>query len=107
MLKPPGVEDDEELSEHLPFRRPIHRMQSFIDEYGKLPKHKSAIRSFKDATVNYFHSLTLVAIANSFVDSIPLIRCLKEYKIRNYLLGDILSGMTVAIMHIPQGKSNM
>ncbi|CAF4405357.1 unnamed protein product [Rotaria magnacalcarata] len=33
----------------------------------------------------------------------PIIRCIKNYKIRQYLVPDISSGVTVAIMPIPQG----
>ena len=40
-----------------------------------------------------------------FFNKIPLIRCLKEYKFRKYLFGDIISGITIAIMHIPQGMA--
>ncbi|CAF3504424.1 unnamed protein product [Rotaria socialis] len=94
---------DEDLSEHLPYRRPRFRMQSFIDEYGVVPPRKSPVRRLRDYAKNYWHNLNSVGVANSFLESIPLIRCLREYKIRKYLLGDILAGITVAIMHIPQG----
>lgn len=98
---------DEELSDHLPYRRPRARMQSIISEYGILPPRKSPIKRLKESTTSYFRSLTLVGIANAFLESIPFIRCIKEYKIKKYLLGDILAGITVGIMHIPQGKSNI
>ncbi|CAM4840736.1 unnamed protein product [Rotaria magnacalcarata] len=94
---------DEDLSEHLPYRRPRFRMQSLIDEYGVLPPRKSPVRRLRDYAKKYWHNLNSADVANSFLESIPLIRCLKEYKIRKYLIGDILAGITVAIMHIPQG----
>jgi hypothetical protein len=95
---------DEELSErhHHTYQR--LRIQSLIDQYGVVPPHKSTIHRLKTCANKYYQSLSFVAVANAFLDSIPLIRCLKEYKIRKYLVGDILAGMTVAIMHIPQGK---
>lgn len=34
----------------------------------------------------------------------PCINIMKNYKIREDLSGDIISGLTVGIMHIPQGK---
>ena len=34
----------------------------------------------------------------------PFIAILKNYKIRQDLTGDIIAGLTVGIMHIPQGK---
>ncbi|XP_047349970.1 solute carrier family 26 member 10-like [Vespa velutina] len=37
--------------------------------------------------------------------SIPLISWLPEYNWRNNILGDIVAGITVAVMHIPQGMA--
>lgn len=34
----------------------------------------------------------------------PVFQWLSQYNIKNDLVGDIISGCTVAIMHIPQGK---
>lgn len=35
---------------------------------------------------------------------IPVLKWLPEYSIKDYLPGDISAGITVAVMHIPQGK---
>ena len=43
-------------------------------------------------------------IASLFLRRIPILSWLPKYSPRNDLVGDILSGFTVAIMHIPQGK---
>ena len=79
------------------------RLQSFIEEHGA-PRTKisTKIRA-KNVCVQFCNKLTWVMILNAILDRIPIIRCLKEYKIRSYLFGDIISGITVAIMHIPQG----
>lgn len=34
---------------------------------------------------------------------IPVIKWLPDYSIKNYLPGDVTAGITVAVMHIPQG----
>lgn len=36
----------------------------------------------------------------------PVFAWLSEYNIKNDLVGDIVSGCTVAVMHIPQGNSH-
>jgi hypothetical protein len=95
---------DEELSERQRYTHQRIRTQSLIDQYGVAPPHQSTIHRLKACAKKCYQNLSFVAVANAFLDSIPLIRCLKEYKIREYLVGDILAGMTVAIMHIPQGK---
>ena len=37
----------------------------------------------------------------------PFLAIMKNYKIREDLMGDVISGLTVGIMHIPQGKCCM
>ena len=37
-------------------------------------------------------------------DFIPIVKWLPEYPIKKNLIGDFLSGFTIAVMHIPQGK---
>jgi len=96
--------NDEELSERQHYTHQRLRIQSLIDQYGVVPSHQSRTHRLKACAKKYCQNLSFVDVANAFLNSIPLIRCLKEYNIRKYLLGDILAGITVAIMHIPQGK---
>ena len=35
----------------------------------------------------------------------PFLDIMKNYKIKQDLMGDVISGLTVGIMHIPQGRS--
>lgn len=37
---------------------------------------------------------------------VPVLKWLPEYSIKNYLPGDVTAGITVAVMHIPQGESS-
>jgi hypothetical protein len=37
-------------------------------------------------------------------DLIPIIQWLPHYKWRHDIIGDLIAGITVAVMHIPQGK---
>ena len=40
---------------------------------------------------------------STLLERIPILSWLPKYNIRKNLPGDIISGFTVAIMHIPQG----
>lgn len=42
---------------------------------------------------------------NILLSIFPVLSWLSQYNIKNDLIGDVISGCTVAIMHIPQGKS--
>ncbi|CAF4633590.1 unnamed protein product, partial [Rotaria magnacalcarata] len=57
--------------------------------------------------MNYCRRLDFFYFLNALLDMMPIIRCIKNYKIRQYLLPDISSGVTVAIMPIPQAKDNI
>jgi hypothetical protein len=79
------------------------RLQSFIDQYGTIRPRLSTLTRTKNHLRKVYNTLSLVYIINGLLDRIPLIRCLKEYNIRHNLFGDVIAGITVAIMHIPQG----
>jgi hypothetical protein len=79
------------------------RTQSFVDRYGVEEPHLSSIDHVKHYFKKQCASFSFICCLNKFLDKIPLIRCLTEYNIRKNLFGDIIAGITVAIMHIPQG----
>ena len=80
------------------------RLQSFVDRYGNEELEISSTDRTKQYVRKKCSSLNFECCINAFLNKIPIIRCLKEYNIRKNLFEDIISGITVAIMHIPQGK---
>ncbi|CAF3537398.1 unnamed protein product [Rotaria sordida] len=80
-------------------------LQSFIDQYGIIKSRTPTINRIKNHLNKFYNTFSCISIINALLDRIPIIRCLKEYKIRKYLFGDIIAGITVAIMHIPQGMA--
>lgn len=38
-------------------------------------------------------------------DRVPIISWLPRYRLRKWILGDTVAGLTVGVLHIPQGKS--
>jgi hypothetical protein len=96
--------EDRQLSvpvEHIPQNL---RLQSFVDRYGVDEPHLSVPDHIQHYVKKQCVSLRFLYCLNALLDMIPLLRCLKEYNIRKNLYGDIIAGITVAIMHIPQGK---
>lgn len=45
-------------------------------------------------------------VKKSIFSFLPFINIMKAYNIKEDLMGDVISGLTVGIMHIPQGKTN-
>ncbi|CAF1253318.1 unnamed protein product [Adineta steineri] len=81
------------------------RLQSFVDRYGIEEEQISSIDRAKQYVRKKCSSLTMECCLNAFLNKIPLIRCLYEYNVRKNLFGDVIAGITVAIMHIPQGMA--
>ncbi|CAF3556212.1 unnamed protein product [Rotaria sordida] len=98
-------EEDGELTAAEPSTPRSRRLQSFVDEYGTYRPHLSRIDHIKRYLKKQFATFTFLCCLNSVLDKIPLLRCLKEYNIRKNLFGDIIAGIIVAIMHIPQGMA--
>ncbi len=101
--------DNERSREYVSLPEKAHRnhlrLQSFVDRYGTEDPQVSPGGRVKNYVRKKCSSLTFEYCINAFFNKIPLIRCLKEYKIRKNLFGDIIAGITVAIMHIPQGMA--
>ncbi|KAL5290573.1 SLC26A2 family protein [Megaselia abdita] len=69
-----------------------------IQNTGYEAKDKSILFGLKQ----YFAHLRFWSI---FSGIIPIVQWLPKYSFKNYLVGDIIAGVTVAVMHIPQGMA--
>lgn len=58
-----------------------------------------------DKPPSYTQRMSNIRVSRIFFSFFPIFKWLPQYSIKNDLFGDIISGCTVAIMHIPQGKS--
>ncbi|VDM60661.1 unnamed protein product [Angiostrongylus costaricensis] len=71
----------------------------------ELPKDKaSAWRKMMAITTKYWRPFTSPHnLASTIVSFMPILHWLPKYKIKSNLLHDIIGGLTVGIMHVPQG----
>ena len=44
---------------------------------------------------------------NFVLDQIPVLRWLPKYNLKENLVGDIMSGFTISVLHLPQVKKNI
>lgn len=99
--------ENEASDERQPMSNDSHqhlRLRSFIDRYGIEQQPLSKIEWIRRYATKKCSSFNIARCIDGFFNHIPLIRCLVKYNIRQDLFGDIVAGITVAIMHIPQGK---
>lgn len=52
------------------------------------------------------NSIRQFSLLHFILKLIPVLKWLPEYSIKEYLPGDVTAGITVAVMHIPQGEFN-
>ena len=43
---------------------------------------------------------------NLFLDQVPVLRWLPKYDFKQNLLGDLMAGFTISVLHLPQVKTN-
>ncbi|KAH1011657.1 solute carrier family 26 member 10 isoform X2 [Dendroctonus ponderosae] len=85
-------------SPELHVERPIYQIQ----DLHKDTLYEKPYSTVKTKAASYCNS---IHPAQCLLDRIPLLRWLPEYSWKKSFLSDIISGITVAIMHIPQGMA--
>lgn len=53
---------------------------------------------------NIRHSFAKFSFVQFLLKLVPVLKWLPKYSIKDSLAGDLAAGMTVAVMHIPQGN---
>lgn len=82
----------------LAVKRPVYRQ----DELHRVCKYAKPKRNLTGEMSMKWKKLSMVGVLKK---SLPLIAWLPEYDWRRDILGDIVAGITVAVMHIPQGMA--
>lgn len=78
----------------------VYNTEKFEEtDYSKIKKYVGA---YKRKTISKLKEPK--TYVNYLFERVPILRWLPKYKLKEYLLPDILSGLTVGIMNIPQVK---
>ncbi|CAC5369646.1 unnamed protein product [Mytilus coruscus] len=91
------INGGEMLSDNLQLSRSLKTQSELYEFYGK-PKRSS--RSFSE---NIKEKCTLSKLCAFLLSLFPVINVIRTYKVRKYILDDIISGLSVACLHFPQG----
>ncbi|XP_011502509.1 PREDICTED: solute carrier family 26 member 10-like [Ceratosolen solmsi marchali] len=79
-------------------RRPIYKQ----DDLNKFGLYSNPKKMLSTKITNYLQKIKPTSYIK---DIIPIIRWLPEYHWKHDLFGDLIAGITVAVMHIPQGMA--
>ncbi|XP_049825234.1 prestin-like isoform X2 [Aethina tumida] len=82
----------------LQIKRPVYQ----IEELHRDTQYEKPRKSFRTSCKNAFES---VSCTSCLLNTVPILKWLPEYSWKNSFVSDIISGITVAIMHIPQGMA--
>lgn len=88
----------------LKVERPVLNQVDFDDRHAPNTKRKLSAR---DRVASFGRSQCKCSgerLKRFFLNRLPFIGIMKNYKVREWLLGDIVAGLTVGIMHLPQGN---
>ncbi|KAL1500850.1 hypothetical protein ABEB36_006276 [Hypothenemus hampei] len=97
-----GYSNNDDISNQnspdLHIARPIYQ----IEELYKDTLYEKPYSTVRSKAANYCKSFHII---DCLLNRIPLLRWLPEYSWQKSFTADIISGITVAIMHIPQGMA--
>ena len=67
--------------------------------------HTKPEKTLRDIATNYFtrYKPSKNCARTKLMSCFPFVNIFKKYRLKDYLLADIVAGVTVGIMHIPQG----
>ncbi|CAH1782636.1 unnamed protein product, partial [Owenia fusiformis] len=85
--------------------RPAYTQTHFDEGFEATEKSKvHPIRALRDSAVNAV-SCNAKCAKNFFLGLFPFIGIMRTYNLRTDLVADVIAGLTVGIMHIPQGMA--
>jgi hypothetical protein len=101
----------DEHTAHVHVDRPIYTQQDFNQKYGidkslkdsDQPTEKAFLGGLRRRIHNHGFPVSAQCVKNTALSFFPCIQIMREYSIRRDLPSDIMSGIIVGIMHIPQG----
>jgi solute carrier family 26, other len=85
-------------SNHENLKYSVNRKVLMRDELEEMAGYNRS----KDTFRNQLRKIRCMSLLYDFC---PVLRWLPKYQIRDFLMGDIIAGITVAVMHIPQGMA--
>ena len=108
----PGKPDDEKESlietgsPKIVIERTIFTQKTFDDQFEPGRRPTSTIQERTKRKISKY-SCSPRCCKDFLFTIFPIMGVFKKYSIRQDLMGDLIAGLTVGIMHLPQGKTKL
>ena len=83
--------------------RPSYTQESLDRTFRKKIPHEESVSEKIGAYCREQCQCSASCLGNKALSYLPFINQLRNYKVKEYLVPDIVSGLSVGIIHIPQG----
>ena len=81
----------------------VKRSLYTLEDYNN--KYETVKRPGKSVSERLQQACTVRSVGKTFAAYFPVVKVIRKYKIKENLLGDVLAGLTVTFMHLPQGMA--
>ena len=88
---------------HVQTRRPVYTDEEFDEGHGLVDQPDTTPAEYIRKRLRRC-ACSLACTKRTICGFFPFLTVISQYRPRNYLAKDIIAGLTVGVMHIPQGK---
>ena len=84
----------------------LQRSQDKLSRVSQSLKSKLKVKRYFNKAKKYIPKVEVTpsSVRGFFHEVFPFVDIMRSYSLRKYLLKDFVAGMTIGIIHIPQGK---
>ena len=94
------------LDQHVSFsNRPELNERDIVERYGSLVSKSDNIFYGTKNYIKKYYKPSPTCMKNFVEDRIPFIKWIRAYKIKESLVKDIIAGLTIGVIQIPQGMA--
>ncbi|KAG7269666.1 hypothetical protein CRUP_019055 [Coryphaenoides rupestris] len=79
--------------------RPLYSEASFADEHDKIYRHRKTLWNH----VRQYFTWDARRLKNAALSLLPIIGWMRDYRVKQWLLGDLLSGVSTGLVSVMQG----
>ena len=88
---------------HVQTRRPVYTDEEFDEGHGLVDPPDTTPTEYIRKRLRRC-ACSLACTKRAIRQFLPFLTVISQYRPRNYLAKDVIAGLTVGVMHIPQGK---